>query len=81
MKYKDAYMSKLSDRLDRISSDKLEKIQNKLTQMFDKVDANTKMSEENKALLLSKITALQDVITARLEQDDIDVESLLDVVD
>jgi hypothetical protein len=81
MKYKTAFADKLGSRLDKIPSDKLEKVSNKLSEMYDKTEANEKISEESKELLLSKITALQDVIDARLEEDEIDVESLLDIVE
>jgi hypothetical protein len=49
--------------------------------MYDKTEENQKITEENKELLLSKITALQEVIDVRLEQDEINVEGLLEIVE
>jgi hypothetical protein len=81
IKYKTAFADKLGDRLDKIPADKLQKVSDKLTEMYDKTEANEKISEESKESLLSKIVALQDIIDSILEESDMDIEELLEIVE
>jgi DNA repair exonuclease SbcCD ATPase subunit len=73
-KYKGAFVKRLGDRLDKIPTDKLAKVSEKIDSLYTKIEDNTTMSEDKKATILSQITALQDIIEERLE--DVDAEEL-----
>ena len=80
--YKEVFIKKLWDRISRIPTSKLEKLQPKINKFYDKFEKNNKISQEKKDKILSQITALKEIIEERLENIDsesneFDVETLL----
>ena len=75
--YKTQFLEKIGDRIEKISEDKLKRILGKLDGLYTKTEWNTNLSDEQKETTLSKIVALQDLITEQLEETDLDIESLI----
>lgn len=78
-KYKNAYSEKIEDKLARIAPEKLQKFNAQLDELYNKVDASETMSDENKQMMLSRITALQDLVSQVLEESEIDLNELLEM--
>lgn len=77
--YKNAYANKIEDKLAKISQDKLQKFNVQLEELFTKVEASETMSDDNKEMMLSRITALQDLITDVINESEIDLNELLEM--
>ncbi len=80
-KYKTAFMGKLKSRLDNISSDKLEKVLEKVNTMIKTTTNNTKLSATSKENLLSQLEALKEIIENKIDEativnDEINLDSL-----
>jgi hypothetical protein len=80
-KYKTAFMGKLKSRLDNISSDKLEKVLEKVNTMIKTTTNNTKLSSTSKENLLSQLEALKEIIENKIDEativnDEINLDSL-----
>lgn len=77
--YKSAYSNKIEDKLAKIAPEKLQKFSEQLELLFQKVDSSETMSDENKEMMLSRITALQDLVSDVLEESEIDLDELLEM--
>jgi molybdopterin converting factor small subunit len=75
--YRTQFLEKIGDKIEKISDDKLKRILGKLEGLYTKTEANTSLSDEQKETTLSKIIALQDLITEKLEETDLDIEALI----
>jgi hypothetical protein len=63
----------------------LDRLSVRIDALYEKIENNTKLSGENKAILLSQLIALQDLITEELEfnieEEELDIDELLDIED
>ncbi len=75
--YKNAYANKIEDKLAKISQEQLQKFNVQLEELFTKVESSETMSNDNKEMMLSRITALQDLITDVLSESEINLDELL----
>lgn len=78
VKYRTVFTKQLSLRLEKIPVEKLEKISEKIDALYTKTEANTRITDAKKEALLAQLVALQDVIETRLEETEIDMDSLLE---
>jgi hypothetical protein len=75
--YKTQFLEKIGNKIENISDDKLKRILGKLEGLYTKTEVSTVLSDEQKEITLSKIIALQDLITEKLEETDLDIEALI----
>jgi len=78
LKYqKEFYLNKLSAVIPRVSDNKLESISEKAQNMIDKIESNTRLSDLKKDELISKVTALIEILDEEIEardaEDEIDI--------
>lgn len=80
-KYKSAYSDKIQWALANISTERLTEFNEQLLDLFDKVEESESMSDENKEMMLARITALQEIIEDILNQNnfDLDIDELLEI--
>jgi predicted transcriptional regulator len=79
MKYKKAFAAKLESRLDKIPTEKLEKVIKVIDSKLKKIESNSKLSATKKERLLSVYEAIKELIEEKLKptsEGDI-LESLL----
>lgn len=77
--YKNAYANKIEDKLAKLSTQKLQKFNIQLEELFTKVESSETMSDDNKEMMLSRITALQDLIIDVINQSELDLNELLEM--
>lgn len=77
--YKNAYADKIEDKLAKISPEKLQQFNSQLERLFTKVESSETMSDDNKEMMLSRITALQDLVTDVLQENELDLNELLEM--
>jgi len=77
--YKKAYAVKIEDKLAKIPHNKLQQFNSQLEGLFTKVESSETMSDENKEMMLSRITALQDLVTDVLDENELDLNELLEM--
>lgn len=75
-KYKEAYFSKLATVVPKLATEKLEKLSTKIDTMLEKIEANTKLSQDKKDKLVAQIVSLKEIIDEELETRDILDEEL-----
>lgn len=83
-KYKDSFISRLKNALDKIPDDKLEKVLAKIDAAMEKYEENEKITEERKDKIMSQLIALKEIIEEKIEErdteeDGLDLEELLSV--
>jgi uncharacterized protein (UPF0305 family) len=74
--YRDAFIKRIGDRLDKIPTANLEKALEKIDALLEKVENNSRMNEEAKQTQLDAILALKEIILDRLEADESDEDVL-----
>lgn len=74
--YKEKFFDRLAGSITKIPTEKLEKLVEQIDAYYKKVEENTKMSEENKEKMLSKLVSLQELIVEELEVRSISDDSL-----
>ncbi|MDQ7009907.1 MAG: hypothetical protein Q9M94_06455 [Candidatus Gracilibacteria bacterium] len=81
VKYKTAFISKLGTRIEKINDSKLEIILPKIDTLVEKMEKNTRLTEEKRDMIISQLIALKEIIEEKLENSaadvDIDIEELL----
>ena len=85
VKYKGIFVEKISKKLEKLSPTQIQKIIDKVDAQLTKVEANTKLSQENKDKLKAQLVALRETLEDRLdtsdaEQDMIEVQSMIESV-
>ncbi len=85
VKYKDAFIQKISGKLDKMKTKQVEKLVGLVDKQLAKVEANTKISADTKSALKSKLVALRETLQDKIDtsatvQDTTDVQALLDSV-
>lgn len=81
--YKEAYFSKLATVVPKLATEKLEKLSTKVDTMIEKVEANTKLSQDKKDKLVAQLVSLKEIIDEELEtrdilDEDLDLEEIID---
>lgn len=78
-KYKKAFAKKLSNRLDKIPTEKLEKILVIIDRKISETEAKTSLSDDRKEKRIAQYEALKDLINEKLNKSDdlIDINELL----
>lgn len=84
MKYKSAFLERLWNKLERVPSNKLGKISDKIDVLITKTEARSNISIEMREKLLSQLWALKDILDDRMqdnedEADDLDILEILDL--
>ncbi|MCH2188756.1 hypothetical protein MK079_02935 [Candidatus Gracilibacteria bacterium] len=84
-KYRQAFVQRLGNAIEKIPTEKLEKVDGKIDAMMEKISNNEKLSDDKKDAYLDQLQALKDIIVERLEDIDLDesieadLEDLFDV--
>ncbi len=68
-KYKKAFVKKLGSRLDKVPSDKLVKIADRIDTLIQKFENNGNVSTKRKEAMLSALAALKEIIEEKIEWD------------
>jgi len=75
-KYKENYLNKLSTAIPRIKSDKLEQVSDKIDALLEKIESNTKITQEKKDKLLAQIISLKEIMDEEVELRETEDEEL-----
>ena len=82
-KYKKAFVNKLGNKLEKIPTDRLDAISQKIDGIIEVYSNNTRLSEEKKDALLSQLEALKDIIDDRINEseveEELDIEAILEI--
>jgi Zn-dependent oligopeptidase len=82
-KYKQAFVSKLGSKLEKIPTDRLDAISQKIDGLIEKFSENTRLSDTKKEALLGQLEALKDIIDDRInateEEEELDIEAILEI--
>ena len=74
--YKEKFFDRLAWSITKITTEKLEKLVEQIDAYYKKIEENTKMSEENKEKMLSKLVSLQELIVEEIEVRSISDDSI-----
>jgi hypothetical protein len=69
--YKEIYLNKLITALPNVSDTKLEKISEMIEGMVERLESNTKMSDERKDTQISQIISFKEILDEELESREI----------
>lgn len=80
--YKDSFGKRLGGKLWKVKEWNLSKVLDKITSVYEKIDGNTKLSDEKKDKILSQLISLKELLEEELENRDaeddvIDIEEIL----
>ena len=84
-KYRQAFIGRIGNAIEKMLVEKLEKIDQKIDAMMEKISDNERMSESKKDAYLDQLQALKEIISERLEDieiddsRDVDLEDLFDI--
>jgi hypothetical protein len=82
-KYKEVFLKRLWNKLDKVPTDKLETLIMKINTIIAKYSANTRLPEEKKRTILSQLEALKDIVNLRLDKvntdEELNIEAILEV--
>ncbi len=85
VKYKGAFVQKIAKKLEKFTPEQIQKIIDKVDAQLTKVEANTKLSIENKDKIKAQLVALRETLEDRLDTSDTqndmaEVEAMIEAV-